>query len=333
MKAKSIILLISFFLFYVCTIANDTAKAVHEPGIYKAEVRNTNKAGLRVYGPAFPKNSAVITAEASEKLDEIIKMLDGYFDDNGIPSIQIDGYTDSLGSAKHNLKLSQTRAESIKKYILNKFKDKGLKESNFTVKGRGATKFIADNATSEGRSQNRRIEITIIRKSSSAKAITGKDKNAEKQEQTEIVKATATVEAVKTKPAVVKTKTAMTAAANKNNGCLGCIGLLSADAVLTAYAVYAVLDQWKAVDDYNGKYNTLDNIHGSNYDQLNSIKKDAEKKNTPVAAGVCLAGAAVAYTIADYFWLHNIFPVDIRSGVLADSRGIHGITFALKEPF
>lgn len=72
--------------------------------------------------------------------------------------LMIAGHTDSQGQAAANMKLSQKRAEAVKKFLVSK----GVSESKFVVKWYGSTKPIADNKTPQGRQKNRRVEMTII---------------------------------------------------------------------------------------------------------------------------------------------------------------------------
>jgi len=73
--------------------------------------------------------------------------------------VEIGGHTDSGGSEKVNQKISEKRAESAKKYIMDKFNVPG---DRMAVKGYGSKKPIADNKTKEGRSRNRRVEFKVI---------------------------------------------------------------------------------------------------------------------------------------------------------------------------
>ena len=73
--------------------------------------------------------------------------------------VEIGGHTDSMGSEKGNQKISEKRAESAKKYLMDKFNIPG---DRMIVKGYGSTKPIADNGTKEGRAKNRRVEFKII---------------------------------------------------------------------------------------------------------------------------------------------------------------------------
>ena len=63
------------------------------------------------------------------------------------------GHTDRIGSDAYNQKLSQRRAESVRQYLIGK----GLPASRLDAIGKGESNPIADNATAEGRAQNRRV--------------------------------------------------------------------------------------------------------------------------------------------------------------------------------
>jgi len=70
--------------------------------------------------------------------------------------VEVVGYTDSQGSDAYNLKLSQKRADAVKKYLV----DKGhVKADMITAVGKGEADPVGDNKTKEGRFQNRRVEI------------------------------------------------------------------------------------------------------------------------------------------------------------------------------
>jgi outer membrane protein OmpA-like peptidoglycan-associated protein len=73
--------------------------------------------------------------------------------------IEVDGYTDSTNTEEHNQALSERRAESVKKWLL----DNGATAADkITSKGYGEANPIADNGTPQGRFQNRRTEILIV---------------------------------------------------------------------------------------------------------------------------------------------------------------------------
>ena len=71
-------------------------------------------------------------------------------------SVDIQGYTDNVGSDAVNNPLSQNRAESVASYL----KQKGVSNNQLkNVTGFGASNFVADNTTEAGRQQNRRVEV------------------------------------------------------------------------------------------------------------------------------------------------------------------------------
>jgi OOP family OmpA-OmpF porin len=70
--------------------------------------------------------------------------------------IEVDGHTDSVGSAKKNLSLSQSRAESVMSYL----KTHGV-TNTVSARGYGKEDPIADNKTSDGRLQNRRVTLKV----------------------------------------------------------------------------------------------------------------------------------------------------------------------------
>jgi outer membrane protein OmpA-like peptidoglycan-associated protein len=74
-------------------------------------------------------------------------------------ALQVVGHTDSTGSDETNQVLSVARAQSVVDYVKAKG---GFDDARFIVSGVGASQPIADNATPEGRTANRRIEVTIL---------------------------------------------------------------------------------------------------------------------------------------------------------------------------
>jgi len=103
----------------------------------------------------FDINSAEIKSEAYPMLDEAILILEK----NPEMKVEIDGHTDNTGSAAYNMNLSERRAKSVMKY----FVDKGVEAERLTTKGFGLTKPAASNDTKEGRTKNRRVELTPVK--------------------------------------------------------------------------------------------------------------------------------------------------------------------------
>jgi OmpA-OmpF porin, OOP family len=102
----------------------------------------------------FKTNKADISPAYDGELAEFADVLKKYPDLN----VTIEGFTDSVGSAQYNKKLSQRRAESVKKYLVDKL---GIDASRLKAVGYGLEKPIASNKTEEGRKKNRRVEAAV----------------------------------------------------------------------------------------------------------------------------------------------------------------------------
>jgi outer membrane protein OmpA-like peptidoglycan-associated protein len=90
---------------------------------------------------------------AREKLAKVAGILSGH------PSLhmQVEGYTDSVGTDDYNQVLSEHRAGSVRDYLTGA----GIPSDSVTAKGFGKTQPVASNETSAGRQQNRRVELVI----------------------------------------------------------------------------------------------------------------------------------------------------------------------------
>lgn len=103
----------------------------------------------------FNENKTNISPEAAKVLDEDGRMLK----ENPNIRVEIGGHTDATGSDKADMAISLKRAESVKKYLMDKFNIPG---DRLVVKAYGKSKPIADNKSKEGRAKNRRVEIRIL---------------------------------------------------------------------------------------------------------------------------------------------------------------------------
>jgi outer membrane protein OmpA-like peptidoglycan-associated protein len=90
---------------------------------------------------------------ARDKLDEVTKALM----DQGFKSILIEGHTDSKGKPSDNDTLSLKRAESVRTYMVSR----GVPSEKVRATGLGAARPVADNASPDGRANNRRVEIVV----------------------------------------------------------------------------------------------------------------------------------------------------------------------------
>jgi len=74
-------------------------------------------------------------------------------------NIEVAGHTDNVGGAQLNQDLSEARAESVVKTLI----ECGVPASRLVAKGYGQSKPVADNRTAEGRAKNRRVELRKIK--------------------------------------------------------------------------------------------------------------------------------------------------------------------------
>jgi OOP family OmpA-OmpF porin len=107
-----------------------------------------------IKGIYFDMNKATIQKRSHRVLDEAVRVLEKF------PSIKLEivGHTDSTGKDDHNRKLSQDRAESVRKYLI----DKGISADRLTARGAGEDEPKAPNDTPAGRAENRRTEFNIV---------------------------------------------------------------------------------------------------------------------------------------------------------------------------
>ncbi|MBN1653147.1 MAG: OmpA family protein, partial [Deltaproteobacteria bacterium] len=103
----------------------------------------------------FATAKAEILESSFPVLDEVAKILKEHPE---IKKVNIEGHTDSRGGRNYNIKLSQKRANSVMKYLV----DKGIESSRLTAKGFGFDRPIDSNETEEGRAENRRVEFHIL---------------------------------------------------------------------------------------------------------------------------------------------------------------------------
>ena len=107
-----------------------------------------------IEGITFALGSSNIRASSNPTLDEAAEVLKKHT----TIRLEIGGHTDNTGTRDWNLKLSQMRADAVKKYLVGK----GIAEARLVAKGYGPDKPIDDNNTAAGRAKNRRVEFTLI---------------------------------------------------------------------------------------------------------------------------------------------------------------------------
>jgi outer membrane protein OmpA-like peptidoglycan-associated protein len=103
----------------------------------------------------FEYDKATIQKISFELLDEVARVIN---DHPRITLIQVEGHTDSDGTDTYNLKLSQSRAESVVEYLVRA----GVDSSRLVAKGFGESLPIDTNDNLKGKAKNRRVEFTIL---------------------------------------------------------------------------------------------------------------------------------------------------------------------------
>jgi outer membrane protein OmpA-like peptidoglycan-associated protein len=101
----------------------------------------------------FDFNKFTLKPEAREKLAKVSGILLAY------PNLklQVEGYTDNIGSDEYNQKLSEQRADGVRDYLVSQ----SVQDGNITAKGFGKNSPVADNSAASGRAENRRVELVV----------------------------------------------------------------------------------------------------------------------------------------------------------------------------
>jgi outer membrane protein OmpA-like peptidoglycan-associated protein len=101
----------------------------------------------------FASNKSELLPAAQDRLNQVAEAL---METKG-RKLTVEGHTDSRGSASYNQVLSQQRAEAVRSYIVSR----GYPSDLIQARGIGKDRPVADNATAEGRANNRRVEIIV----------------------------------------------------------------------------------------------------------------------------------------------------------------------------
>jgi len=104
----------------------------------------------------FDTNKSTLSNQAKSTLDKIASdlsgMRTGYM-------VELQGYTDAQGSEQYNIGLSQRRAESVERYLVSK----NIPLYRVSILGLGKDNPVADNKSAQGRAQNRRVEVRVLK--------------------------------------------------------------------------------------------------------------------------------------------------------------------------
>jgi outer membrane protein OmpA-like peptidoglycan-associated protein len=104
-------------------------------------------------GLLFDVDKATLKEASRQNLTDLARILNKYADTN----VLLEGHTDSTGSEEHNLALSRERAQAVANYL----DTQQVNPTRFTIMGYGESQPVATNDSSDGRAQNRRVEVAI----------------------------------------------------------------------------------------------------------------------------------------------------------------------------
>ena len=117
---------------------------------------------VNVVDRKFIIKKAIVFKVASAELDpsstNLLKQIAEVIKQNKVKKLLIAGHTDSTANEDYNAKLSQDRANSVKRFLVGQ----GIPEDTFIAQGYGKRKPRASNLTEEGRALNRRVEFFIL---------------------------------------------------------------------------------------------------------------------------------------------------------------------------
>ena len=102
----------------------------------------------------FDFDKSTLKPSGKAKLEDLVSKLIG----TDIEVVVATGHTDSVGTEAYNLKLSMRRANAVKAFLVSK----GIPADRVFTEGKGESKPIASNKTSEGRAKNRRVDVEVV---------------------------------------------------------------------------------------------------------------------------------------------------------------------------
>ena len=138
------------------SLANEITQEIERLAIPDVHVRAVDEGvSISLEDIGFYPDSAVMLPGEQAKLSQIAEILRRYPDRD----ILVSGHTALAGTAEGRMRLSQDRARAVTDYLLSQ---NVRTADRIVVRGYGAEKPVSDNATEEGRRQNRRVEITIL---------------------------------------------------------------------------------------------------------------------------------------------------------------------------
>jgi outer membrane protein OmpA-like peptidoglycan-associated protein len=137
------------------------ARSLAEKGLTQVGAVENKLANVHNYQPAgtatvfFAFDSAELSDEARQELDQFAQKFKGM----SHYLVEIQGFTDTVGDAGYNIQLSNRRAEAVARYLSASHQ---VPLAKISMLGYGKDLPAADNKTSDGRKQNRRVEVRVL---------------------------------------------------------------------------------------------------------------------------------------------------------------------------
>lgn len=128
----------------------ELTKGSHVAGGQRLAVGNV----IRLDNLIFQVGKSRISEESHSELDVVVNMMK----ENINMVVQLEGHTDYLGDAKENLRLSQSRVDAVKQYIVNN----GIQKGRIKTKAFGGSQPLSKENTPEAHRMNRRVELRIL---------------------------------------------------------------------------------------------------------------------------------------------------------------------------
>jgi len=145
-----------FWLFHHNTRQPTTANLSTPPApatgmASRAVTPPATNTGLTAVNLHFNTGSSTLRPRSQQELRKVVSVLQA----NPNTKVTISGFTDNVGNADRNIALSQARANTVMADLTHS----GISKDRMTVQGYGEQNPVADNGTTQGRAQNRRVEV------------------------------------------------------------------------------------------------------------------------------------------------------------------------------
>ena len=159
LEASSDFVIVGKKASYISNIENISTKGLNRSATLYVKLQlgiEEAKAGTKIVLNKiyFETGKATLNTSSSSDLNKLVQ----FIKDNPAILLEIQGHTDNTGSIATNIKLSQLRANSVVNYLVKN----GIAKERLVAKGYGPSVPIADNATREGKAENRRVEMKVL---------------------------------------------------------------------------------------------------------------------------------------------------------------------------